>query len=300
VHIGLFLVQSGSLFQAKLKEAAEIAARRAGATLEVLFAEGSSRTQHEQLFSFIRREDKADGFLVQPVEGAGIRFAIREARQKGIACAFINQHPAFLEELRADGGLVFSVTPDNDDIGRIQGEQFRALLSKGGTVLYVTGPPTTNSVVQRLNAMETSKGPLISTIQVAANWTEQGGEQAVTEWLKTTCGFVPFDMVGAQNDDMGAGAHTALLTMADALDQPKLKTTPITGVDGLPEFGRRLVEEKKLAATVIMPPTTGKAIEALVAALRDGPTPELEIRMPVESYPPLDVLRGGATSSTKA
>jgi ABC-type sugar transport system substrate-binding protein len=78
MHVGLFLVQSKSLFQDKQRQIAEATARRLDVTLEVAFAEGDSGIQHKQLFSFVRRESRPDAFLVQPVEVSGIRFAVRE------------------------------------------------------------------------------------------------------------------------------------------------------------------------------------------------------------------------------
>jgi ABC-type sugar transport system substrate-binding protein len=292
MQIGLFLVQSKSQFQGKLRQEAEDVARRLGVALEVAFAEGDAVAQRKQLFAFMRREPKPDGFLVQPVETAGIRFVIQEAHQRGLSGAFINRHPAFLADFCAQSGaLFFSVTPDNTAIGVIQGEQFRALLPSGGAVLYVTGPPSADSVTQRRSGAEQSKGASITLIPVAANWTQQGGEQAVTEWLNTTRGMVQFEMVGAQNDDMGVGARKALETLADGLKQPHLLTMPITGVDGIPEFGQKLVSERRLAATVVMPTTTGEALETLVKALRGGPKPELEIRLGVASYPSVNMLR---------
>ena len=294
MRIGLFLDQSKSVFQGRLRQVAEETAGRLGVTIEVVFAEGDSGSQHKQLFAFVRRDPRPDAFLVQPVETSGLRFVVREARQKGLACVFINRHPAFVEELRTEpGGLVFSVTPDNTGIGRIQGEQVRALLPQGGAVLCVTGPPSAASVIQRLDGAEKSKGPLISIIRIAANWTRQGGEQAVADWLNTTRGLVRFDMVGAQNDDMAIGARKALDRLADGLQQPQLRTMPVTGVDGLPDFGQRLVAEKQLTATIVMPTTTGEAIELLVAALRDGRKPAAETRLPVTSHPQVSVLRGG-------
>jgi ABC-type sugar transport system substrate-binding protein len=146
-------------------------------------------------------------------------------------------------------------------------------------------------VIQRLEGAEKSKGSFISMIQIASNWTEKGGEQAVADWLNTTCGFVPFDMVGAHNDDMAIGARNALYRLADSLGHPHFKRIQVTGVDGLPEFGQRFVAEKKLAATVVMPTTTGEALEALVAALRGGPRPKAEIRLAVASFPPVSELR---------
>ncbi len=290
MHLGLFLVQSKNLFQRRLLTEAEAAAARQGASIEVVFADGDARNQREQLFAFVRRDPLPDGLLVQPVEVSGIRFVVQEAHRKGVACVFINRRPKFLDELRSSG-LVFSVTADNVGIGRVQGEQLRALLPAGGTVLCVTGPPGAESVAQRLEGVERTKGELISLMQVPGDWTEEGGGRAVTEWLETTRGFVTFDVLAGHNDDMAVGARRALQRFAASIGKPDLAGVPVTGVDGLPEFGQRLVAEGQLAATVVMPPTTGKAVEALVSALRDGLAPAAEIQLPVKSHPQPSALR---------
>jgi hypothetical protein len=75
---------------------------------------------------------------------------------------------------------------------------------------------------------------------------------------------------------------------------------PVTGVDGLPEFGHRLVTEGQLAATIDMPPTTGAALEVLVAALRGGPRPDAEIRLAVTSHPQVSMLRGQTVLASAA
>jgi ABC-type sugar transport system substrate-binding protein len=292
VHLGLFLVQSKNLFQRKLLAEAEQAAARQGVSLEVAFADGDARSQREQLFAFVRRDPAPDGLLVQPVEGSGIRFVVQEANQKGLGWAFINRHPRFLGELRSRG-LVFSVTVDNVGIGNVQGEQLRVLLPAGGTVLCVTGPLGSESVVQRLEGLESTKGAQISLIQVPGDWTEEGGGRALAEWLETTRGFVAFNALAGHNDDMAIGARSALERFAASIGQPDLAAVPVIGVDGMPEFGQRLVAEGKLAATVVMPPTSGRAVEVLVSALRGGPPPPAEIRLPVESHPQPTALRPG-------
>jgi ABC-type sugar transport system substrate-binding protein len=293
VRIGVFLVSSGSLYQGQQKEAAESAARAGHVELDVFFANGDSKKQREQVFSYVRGESAPAGVVVHPVEEAGLRFVAQEAVQKGIAWAVASRAPAWTESLGRDSGvLAFCVAVDQVGIGRLQGEQYRALLPEGGTVLYVTGPSMAASVQERQTGMEAAKGSLINTINVVGNWNEPSGHDAVAAWLETTRGLVPFDMIGSQNDDMGIGARKALTEAADAFGKPAWRDLPITGVDGLPAVGQRLVDAKTLTATVIMPTTAGRAVELMAQALRGGESPRTVTTLPMMSYPHLSLLKG--------
>jgi len=292
VKIGLFLINSKSLFQGQQKTSGLAAAKAAGAALDVFFAEGESRAQRDQMFAYLREGESPTAVVVEPVEDTGLRFVAQEALRKGSAWVMLNRTPSWVADLGQEmKGVAFCVTADQKGIGRVQGDQYRALLPNGGTVLYVAGPSLADSAQERLAGMEETKGPLISTIKIVGGWTEKSGYDAVRSWLETTRGFVEFHLLGAQNDDMALGAKKAASEMAAVLGKAAWRDVPATGVDGMAEFGMRLVEERTLAATVIMPPTAGKAVE-LLAATRPGGTPAPAITtIPVMSHPHLSLLR---------
>lgn len=291
IRIGLFLINTDSLFQIQQKADAEAVARALHVSLHVEFAGGKSAKQREQIFTFIRQSPPPAGVIVEPVEDAGLRFVAGEALRNGVAWALINrQSPWVADEARALRGLSFCVTADQEGIGRAQGNQYRRLLPRGGAVLYIMGPSLSETAQQRLAGMEAARGASVSVIQTIGDWTEKSGYSAVKIWLETTRGFVPFHLIGAQNDDMAVGGRKAAAEMAEILDQAALRDIPSTGVDGTPEYGIRLVNEKTLAATVVMPPTTGKAVERMVTALRGGAPPPAVITVPVTSYPDLEQI----------
>ncbi len=64
---------------------------------------------------------------------------------------------------------------------------------------------------------------------------------------------------------MAAGARNAI-----AARKPEWLNVPFTGCDGLVDGGQRLVNEKVLAATVIMPPSTGPAIDLIANWIKSG------------------------------
>jgi hypothetical protein len=56
---------------------------------------------------------------------------------------------------------------------------------------------------------------------------------------------------------MSIGAQKALESTALYLKRPDITRIPITGCDGLPNVGRKLVKEGQLIATIILPSSEG-------------------------------------------
>jgi ABC-type sugar transport system substrate-binding protein len=78
------------------------------------------------------------------------------------------------------------------------------------------------------------------------------------------------DLIVAQNDAMGMGARKAIEdTIVDA-DRDQWFAIPITGCDGVPSTGQTWVRNGQLAATVVVPPSTGEAMTLMTKALRSG------------------------------
>ena len=114
----------------------------------------------------------------------------------------------------------------------------------------------------------------------------------MTEWLQ----FVPKGefsrfAVGAQNDAMAMGARNALATPPVARSHPSMSRIPVIGCDGTPDYGRRLVTAGKLSATVIMPPTAGRAVHEIASTLGGKASPPAEILLTPSSFP--ELTRGG-------
>jgi hypothetical protein len=74
----------------------------------------------------------------------------------------------------------------------------------------------------------------------------------------------------------------------------------VTGVDGNPEYGIPLVDRKRLAATIIMPPAAGQAVQLIHETwTTPGFTPPPITKLAVRSYPdlPLVALRNPSSGS---
>ncbi len=264
---------------------AERAAVRAGFDIEVLYAKNNSRLQVEQLYHFVRapEKDRPLAIIVQTVVGEGLASVARDAAKAGIGWVLLNRDATYIDVLRAEhpGLPIGIVTIDQQAIGRIQGRQFRGLLPNGGNILYIQGPSDTSAAQQRLQAMqEAIAGAKIQVKVINGEWTEESGEKSVMSWVRLSSPADRIDLVAAQNDAMAMGAQRAI-----AARRPEWAQLPFTGCDGLPEGGQRLVNEHKLAATLVLPSTTGPAVDLVAGHQRSGtPLPPTTVLTP-RPYP---------------
>jgi ABC-type sugar transport system substrate-binding protein len=276
--------QEFQLFQA---DDARKTAARLGLEVEVLFAENNAVLQIQQLFRFVHlpEPERPAAIVVETITGEGLERVARNATASGIGWLLLNRHVAYLEPLRRERPQlpVAMVGTDQEEMGRIQARQFRALLPKGGNILYVQGPPDTSVARERLRGAEGGiAGAPIHMRVLNGDWTEESGEKALSSWLrlKTSEGF-QVDIVGCQNDSMAIGARRAVGQARPAW----AAAVRYTGCDGLPNGGRRLVDEGVLAATVVSPSNTGPALERIAAWLRSGELPPRDVLLEPHSHP---------------
>jgi ABC-type sugar transport system substrate-binding protein len=271
------------------------AARGAGVEVEVDFAEGNALVQIHQLFAHIHAPEgrRPTAILVESVAGEGLERVARNAVKAGIGWILLNTRTAYLESLRHEyPRLPLSmVSVDQEEIGRIQARQARALLPGGGSVLYLQGPPDSPAAQDRLRLLQEGIGGAGIDLRVLnGKWTEAGGQAAVASWLrlKTSDSFRP-DLVVSQNDAMAVGAWNAIVDL-----RKDWAGVPVTGCDGLPEEGVRLVDAGRLAATIVTPPTAGTAVALVARSLAGEELPPQVILTP-RSHPAVDAIarRGG-------
>jgi ABC-type sugar transport system substrate-binding protein len=272
--------------------AAGEAAKRAGLAVDVVFAENNAHLQIHQLFERIHAPDgeRPTAIVLQSVTGEGLERVARNAVGAGIGWILLNRRVGYLAELRQlrPDLPIAAVTPNQVEIGRIQGRQARVLAPSGGLLLYVQGPPDVSSAHDRLQgAQEVLADDTFRWKVINGNWTEPSAAAAVGGWLrlKTSAAQKPALLV-AQNDEMAVGARRAILAHEAAW-----RDVPVIGCDGLPESGQRLVGSGELAATVVMPATAGDAIDLVAQWLRNGTVPPAEVVLPPRSFPAEERLR---------
>ena len=74
---------------------------------------------------------------------------------------------------------------------------------------------------------------------------------------------------------------------AAAARRPAWLRLPFTGCDGLPDGGQRMINRGELAATIIVQPTAGAAIDLVAAHVRGAAAASPRVVLPPSAYPPL-------------
>jgi len=281
-------------FQIAQAVSAEEAGHKLGVETEIAFAENDAVNQSTQILQAIqnRVESRPDAIVLEPVSGTALPQVARAACVAGIGWVILNRTPDYMPELRRVANApVFAVSSDHVEIGRIQGRQFATLLPKGGSILYIEGPSQSTSAQQRTAGMLATKPSNIQVATLKGQWTEESAERAVGSWLSlATSRSALIDLVGAQDDSMAMGARKAFQKITNEEERARWLRLPFTGCDGQPETGQTWVREGWLAATIYLPPLTGKAIEILVKAIQEGTQPPEHAVTVSYSVPPLEAL----------
>lgn len=283
----LSLITRDNDYQLEQASTAQQLAGRLGVELQVLFADNDALKQSSQLLDVIQAGG-TDAILVEPASRTGFPKVAQAAVASEIAWAILSSDAEYLGPLRAAATVpAFSVCPDNMQVGRIQGQQLAVLMPRGGVVLYLQGPSTSTVVAQRTAGMLETK-PFNVTVKNlrSVDWTEDGGCRAVSSWLRlSTARNETIDVVQAQNDFLALGARRAIEQETSGQERDARLRLPFLGVDGLVKTGQAWVKQGSLAATIVVPPTAGQALEALVNALRTGTQPPESTLLAPHSFP---------------
>jgi ABC-type sugar transport system substrate-binding protein len=295
LHFVVSLTTHDNDFQIEQAAAVEETARRLGVDAEILYADNDSAAQQRQILNLIHASTsvRPDGIIFEPVGGTSLLHAARAAVSAGIAWVILNRDADYLPELREGSPVpVFTVTSDHEEIGRIQGRQMEALLPDGGSVLYLTGPSDSLAAKQRTAGMHQTKPVEVQAKVMKGKWTEASGYRAISSWLRlSTSRQSRIDVVSAQNDIMAVGARKAFGELTQGEARERWLSLPYTGCDGLAATGKTWVQHNFLAATVMVPPNTGQAIELLTKAIRNGSMPPRCLLSVPVSYPEIAALR---------
>ena len=295
-RIALFLMNNGEYQQLIKRDCLEAAARH-GVAVEVFSVDGDAVQQAKQIDSCLSRapETRPNVLLVYPVRESALLASAHHAARLGVGFVLLGRWSGYLGDLRREYPTlpIFSVAADQVEIGRIQGRQLRAMLPRGGELICIRGPLGISSATRRFEGLRQALASTsFNLFSVNSDWTEAGGESAMKEWLQIFgTRALPAFGVAAQNDAMAMGARRALIEWAQVRSGFSTARVPIVGCDGTPTFGQRLTRQKEISATVIMPPTAGKAVEDIAAMVVSGrPRPEAEVTLGPSSFPDLDAI----------
>jgi ribose transport system substrate-binding protein len=290
----LSLTNNDNDYQIEQAVTAVAAAKRLGVDVEIIYADNDSVTQSQQILKTIQSRTEAlpDGIIFEPVGATALPQVARAAAIAGIGWVVLNRHAEYIVELRKAYRIpIFSITSDHEQIGRIQGRQFAALLPHGGSVLYIQGPSESMAAKQRTFGMYETKPADVQVKVMKAQWTEASAHRTVSSWLRlSTSQQTHLDLIAAQDDSMALGARKAFQEEPDAAARERWLKLPFIGCDGLPNSGQAWVRRGLLTATIFVPPNAGDALEILAQSIQGGGVPvERSLTEPVP-IPALDVL----------
>jgi ribose transport system substrate-binding protein len=295
LRILVSLTTNDNDYQIEQARAAEAAAKKSNVELQILYADNDAINQSTQLLKAVQvdPEERPHAIVFEPVGGTALPQVARAAVEAGIGWVVLNRDANYVPELRQKSKvLVFGVSSDHVEIGRIQGRQCAALLPTGGSVLYVQGPSENSAAKERSAGMQEAKPANIHLIMLKGQWTEESSQRAVRSWLKlSTSQKANVDLICAQDDSMAVGARKAFQELPSEVDKERWLRLPFLGCDGLPNTGQSWVRSGLLTATIYVPANTGQAIEMLVEGLQNGKIPAERILTKAVSMPALEALR---------
>src|SRR5579863_3191164 len=300
----LCLTNNDNDYQIEQAAAAETAAKSLGVDVEIIYADNDSVTQSQQILKVIQSRNEAlpDGIIFEPVGGTALPQVARAAAVAGIGWVVLNRDAEYVAELRKAYRVpVFCITSDHEQIGRIQGQQFAALLPNGGSVLYIQGPSESMAAKQRTFGMYETKPADIQVKVMKAQWTELSAHRTVSSWLRlSTSQQTHLDLVAAQDDSMALGARKAFQEEPNPTARERWLKLPFIGCDGLPNSGQTWVRRGLLTATIFVPPNAGNALEILAQSIQSGNIPAERSLIEPVPIPALDVLAASYAEKTRA
>lgn len=286
------LTNNDNDYQQEQAAAAEKAGRRLGVDVKILHANNDALAQSQQLLHYVQDSSVArpDAIMFEPAGGTAFPQVARAAAAAGIGWVVLNHEVDYIMELRRQFKVpVFAISSDHETVGRIQGQQFAALLPNGGAILYIEGPANSSAAKERTTGMMKTKPANIQVKTMRANWTEESAYRTVSSWLRLrTSQESRVDLVGAQDDSMAMGARKAFSEITES-ERARWMKIPITGCDGMPKTGQAWVRNGTLAATIFIRPNTDLALEMLVEAFKGAAMPEKKVTEP-ESVPSIAEL----------
>jgi len=284
------LTNNDNDYQQEQAAVAEKAGRRLGVDVKVIHANNDALVQSQQLLQYVQGAAAArpDAIIFEPAGGTAFPQVAKAAAAAGIGWVVLNHEVDYILELRRTFKVpVFAISSDHEEVGKIQGQQFAALLPNGGSILYIEGPANSSAAKERTAGMNLTKPANIQVKSMRANWTEESSYKTVSSWLRLrTSQESHVDLVGAQDDSMAMGARKAFREIPEA-ERARWMKIPITGCDGMPKTGQAWVRDGTLAATIYIRANADLAIEMLVEAFKSGAQlPERKTTEP-ESVPSL-------------
>ena len=288
-RVAVCLVDSDNEFQQVAREDAEVAARQAGLEIQIHWSGAKLSAQLAQLRELVDSPTPPRAILVMAVRDQGLGRIARDAAEAGIHWVFLNRSEDSIESLRVQHPelAICQVYPDEVETGRVQARLIKALLPGGGKVLHVQGSMRSVAARDRTagttEALDSSRFKLVP---LEAGWSEEEGYNALRGWLRVAVqANMRLDALACHNDLLAQGARRALADVAADLGKPALTEVPIVGCDGTPSVGQAMVKRGEMAATVVLPRSSGPAVEIVARALSGEGLPDTSVTLRATPFP---------------
>jgi ribose transport system substrate-binding protein len=212
----------------------------------------------------------------------------------------LNRDADYISELRQVFHVpAFAITSNHEEIGRIQGQQLNSLAPEGGVILYIHGPAESSAAKQRYTGLLETKSPDLALRVLKSQWSEVSALKAVSSWLRlSTSQQLQIQAVCAQDDSMAMGARKAFEECRRG--QADWKKIPFLGCDGLPRTGQEWVRRNLLAATILIPPNAGTAVEMMAKSIQSGTLPLARTFTLARPIPTCEVLAAQRAERARA
>ncbi|WP_220270023.1 substrate-binding domain-containing protein [Marinitenerispora sediminis] len=238
VTIGFSQATQQSPFYVQLREGAEQAAQDAGAELYFADAGGDVTKQNDDIQDLLTRQ--VDVLLINPVDPEGVRAGLAAAEAAGV--------PVVTVDRPVPEGAVSHVGRDNEEMGRLVGEQLAERLGdEGGVVIEIQGDAGGavardrsagfHAAVEGDSRIEIVEGPYCDYIRSKA-------VTAMQDLIQTN---PDVRAVYAHNDDMALGA-------LQVLQENGRDDVLVAGVDGLMEAVDAIAADGPYTATALNDP----------------------------------------------
>ena len=266
---------------------AKATAQRLGVDLKIINAKSDPVTQSQQVLEIVQsRSELPDGIIIEPVNVQGLPRVAEAAVAAGIGWVISNARVEYVETLRKSAKApIFIVSQDHLEIGRMQGRQIRAMISQGGSILYLRGPATNFLAAQRSEGLETILSSYTQVKSLKIQWTAENAYSAIGSWLRlSNVRAADTQLIAAQNTDFILAAHRAFEEYTSGDERAQWLSRPYSGV-GVPSQANPLLQNGTLTAAVITSLTMDTAVEMLVHSLQKGTQPS-EVTFVKASYQP--------------
>jgi ABC-type sugar transport system substrate-binding protein len=282
------------LYQALQRTEAMAAGSAAGIKVEVACAPG-----YDQFRVLKKRladaSSPVDAVLTEPASASTLGLVLKDLKGR-TGLVLLNAWDPRIEEGARDwgAGLPYAtVSMPHERIGEIQGGQVSLVAPAGGSILVVTGPSRSSAAQERLRGL---RATVRSDIHVhdteAGQWSEAAGIIAFNSWYGI---FKSRDEVihaiAGQSDDVAMGARAAAVAVSNPRHAAMFAKAKVLGVGACHGYGRDLVDNGTLHASIVAPPTTGTAVDLLRRFWADGKAPALRSFNTALPYPATSVER---------